>query len=778
MEIKKKHIIMIAICVLLIGALLIYKLCFNKTGSNTNYTYATKGQVAKAVALLNYSKDECSAITNRFENPKGEWYEKYMNAMYELGFYDVESIKATELSPNIALTYGDLNTIVTGLNVNDEWINERLEKKSTRAKVTEEEWLNIYTKLVEAKGNSVVSNVQLTVVATASNVVGLGAWEAVTDNGRYGFEGIAIDYYMDTRVNVYTSGKEIICIMGVDSQIVTYDNAWVLSCDGENIKAHVFGITRNFNGKMSNEVDLKNVINTVADITVTSKVVTNLALKKDTITGKVLSITDEYVDIEGKGKVYFAENKYIYKVYGKLEDKTVKDVLVGYDAQKFVVADGKIQAVVIDRDINAKNIRVLLRTEDFKGMYHDKVVVSSTGGMTIYSGNAKYVVSAGEKIIIELDSGLLELGRVKFESNDIKGKITIDSLVRNYGAPSYRGTIEVSKGEKGLLIVNEVPLEEYLYAVVPSEMPSYYPLEALKVQAVCARTYAYKHLLQNTYYKYGAHIDDSASFQVYNNVEEQDMTNDAVNDTYGQILTHKDEPIMAYFFSTSCGATCDGTIWGSEIPYLKSIFLASGDKLDLSDENTFANFIKTEYDCYEKGTTWFRWSYTMPLDHLNKIIDAELTLVYNKNANHLLTKNAAGKYVKKPFTTVGKVQELRVEKRGNGGVVEEFVIVGSECTVKVLYQNNVRNFLNPEGLEFTRNGETYVTTMNTSPSAYIALEEVREAGILSGYKIYGGGYGHGAGMSQVGAMALAEQLYKYDVILKMFYNDVEIDALY
>ena len=75
----------------------------------------------------------------------------------------------------------------------------------------------------------------------------------------------------------------------------------------------------------------------------------------------------------------------------------MKDVLVGYDAQKFVVADGKIQAVVIDRDINAKNIRVLLRTEDFKSLHHDKVVVSSSGNgnflngamatMTLASGN-------------------------------------------------------------------------------------------------------------------------------------------------------------------------------------------------------------------------------------------------------------------------------------------------------------------------------------------------------------------------------------------------------
>ena len=62
----------------------------------------------------------------------------------------------------------------------------------------------------------------------------------------------------------------------------------------------------------------------------------------------------------------------------------------------------------------------------------------------------------------------------------------------------------------GLLIVNELPLEEYLYAVIPSEMPTYYGLEPLKVQAVCARSYAYKHLVANNLSKYGAHVDDSS----------------------------------------------------------------------------------------------------------------------------------------------------------------------------------------------------------------------------------------------------------------------------
>ena len=67
--------------------------------------------------------------------------------------------------------------------------------------------------------------------------------------------------------------------------------------------------------------------------------------------------------------------------------------------------------------------------------------------------------------------------------------------------------MELLLTEGGIAVINEVLLEEYLYSVVPSEMPSSYPGEALKAQAVCARTYAYGHMEHAGYPKYGAHVD-------------------------------------------------------------------------------------------------------------------------------------------------------------------------------------------------------------------------------------------------------------------------------
>src|SRR5699024_8719446 len=105
----------------------------------------------------------------------------------------------------------------------------------------------------------------------------------------------------------------------------------------------------------------------------------------------------------------------------------------------------------------------------------------------------------------------------------------------------------------------------YLYSVVPSEMPAGYGLEALKAQAVCARSYAYKHMMKNSLSMLGAHVNDSAKYQVYNNLAEHELSTKAVDETMGQIMVSGEEVVEAYYFSTSCGHTTDADIWGSNI---------------------------------------------------------------------------------------------------------------------------------------------------------------------------------------------------------------------
>ena len=102
----------------------------------------------------------------------------------------------------------------------------------------------------------------------------------------------------------------------------------------------------------------------------------------------------------------------------------------------------------------------------------------------------------------------------------------------------YAGTIEVRSTENGYTVVNELPLEEYLYAVVPSEMPSSFSPEALKTQAVCARSYVYMQLMRADLAAYGAHINDSTSYQVYNKVEkDKGICRRCGCDMAGEVLT-------------------------------------------------------------------------------------------------------------------------------------------------------------------------------------------------------------------------------------------------
>ena len=91
------------------------------------------------------------------------------------------------------------------------------------------------------------------------------------------------------------------------------------------------------------------------------------------------------------------------------------------------------------------------------------------------------------------------------------------------------------------------------YSVVPSEMPTEYQKEALKAQAVCARSYAIKQMAGKRLAALGAHVDDSVSFQVYNNLREDAASIAAVNETKGQVVFAENQVAETYFYSVCAG---------------------------------------------------------------------------------------------------------------------------------------------------------------------------------------------------------------------------------
>lgn len=346
----------------------------------------------------------------------------------------------------------------------------------------------------------------------------------------------------------------------------------------------------------------------------------------------------------------------------------------------------------------------------------------------------------------------------------------------------YSGTLEYYEEDDGWVIVNEVSLEEYLCGVVPSEMPSSYDLEALKAQAVCARTYAVWQMQEYAYPDYKAHVDDSVSYQVYNNIERQDSTDRAVKETEGQIMLYEDGPVKAYYFATSCGSTTDENIWEKGdrnlTPYIAGRRVGtSGTDRDLTDEDTFSRFIKKKHaGDLEIGEPWYRWSCYVSLDQIEKNVETWAKVRSDKSEDGIL-RNDGDAYVRDGAGSIGAIRSAEIIERNTGGVVHEMLLTGAEGTLKIKYEYNIRLMLGIPGGTIQKNDGSEGEGGNLLPSGYFVLEPVKKDGKLDGYEICGGGLGHGAGMSQNGARLLAEQGYGYDEILQYFYKGIRLAIL-
>ena len=252
--------------------------------------------------------------------------------------------------------------------------------------------------------------------------------------------------------------------------------------------------------------------------------------------------------------------------------------------------------------IDNPDYRIVIRTNEFAEVFHPDMEISAVGGMTLRYGEESQEVAAGEIEKFIPDDPRFEDGedKIRITAND-GGEITLHSIQRAYGTPSYAGTIELRRTEEGLVVINELPLEKYLCKVVPSEMPFYYELEALKAQAVCARNFAYKQIMDPGYPEYEAILDDSnARYQVYGNCQEDAFVNQAIEETKNQVMRYKGRLVTTLYFSTSCGYTTGLEAWGTEEDeasrYLKSVEV-KGDDGD-----------------YEAEIPWYRWEIRIPVE--------------------------------------------------------------------------------------------------------------------------------------------------------------------
>ena len=221
-------------------------------------------------------------------------------------------------------------------------------------------------------------------------------------------------------------------------------------------------------------------------------------------------------------------------------------------------------------DRKEDTIRVLISVDGTEHYVHSEVRISCAGAYCV-KGDFTVQEEAGTELCL---SEQMQPGQtVWVEPTEATTPLTLESVRRNQGAPAYRGILEVTREEEGFRIINQVDLESYLKGVVPSEMPADAPVEALCAQAVCARTYAVRQIREQRMAEWNADVDDTVSCQVYNNIPEQETSNQAVDANCGMVMLCGGEPIEAYFFSTSWGYTDTDEVWDAKksASYLKSV---------------------------------------------------------------------------------------------------------------------------------------------------------------------------------------------------------------
>lgn len=386
---------------------------------------------------------------------------------------------------------------------------------------------------------------------------------------------------------------------------------------------------------------------------------------------------------------------------------------------------------------------------------------SSTGVMV--------TVTRTTDVLFEFDcSGILDLGVLP----DGQG----DDAVTWFKGYRYAGGFEYARVTGGNInVINVVDLEDYVKGVIPSEMSGSWPLEALKAQAVCARTYARrtsKHLST-----YGFDVCSGSDCQVYNGLSQASSTSDqAAEETAGECLYYDGYLVQdPVYHSSNGGATEDAAnVWGTDKGYLQG-----------------------KEDPYEAMTSIpnYSWSVTYSASELSWILqqkDYDVGTVKNVYVSEYTpmgnvkkvtfegtggTKTVSGDTCRTIFysSTYNKsVKSLRFSINGGGPSGSGGVYVNGSGSV--LSSLDGVSVISGGGRITALDGDS-VSVITSSGTATVTAEggAVRPTSSNDGsFTITGTGNGHNVGMSQYGAKAMAEDGYGYEEILEFYFTDIEI----
>jgi stage II sporulation protein D len=760
----------------------------------------TRATVAKMIALA--FNDKNTIMTTDYEIAfvdveQTKWYAPYINMVVLQGYMSGDD---KGFKPDEPLTLNQAQILLGSLNKNNKTkikITEEIKNKPISYALWTELYINTLKALSKDKALAdvyAIATDSLIVLATPANNATQKPWTMTTDKGSYGFAGLNMDSYMDCKVKVYSKDYEVIALAEIEDTQPTLTNAYLVAAKDTELTIFVQGATRTYKTTNDMVLDTTQFTIPIIDLKIKGDTIVQVGPSKNKINGRLLSVDGSKVELDSGKREMAADMKVYSNIDGNIEAKSIKSIVTGSDMAEYVIKQDKICAAIIHKNITPSTIRVALNTNGFASLIHSTVKLTATSDFTLsYKGGTKDY-KAGEILEVskDINATLFDSDRIYITPKN--GKVVLQSITRAYGNPKYRGTIEIAKKGDGYCIVNEVGLEEYLYSVVPSEMPTDYGFEAAKVQAITARSYAYNQIFSNKYYTYGASVEDSIQSQVYNNTAENELSIKAVDATKNKVLTYNGGVISSNFFSTSAGVTANsGEVWMNtttkEFPATTPAYLTSvkqyleADYGDLSNEDNAAKFFKTiDMNAYDAKFSWFRWNTTMTAKALSASINANLKERYQANNAAIKTFVKENTYKSKPVETIGELTDLQVLKRGAGGNIMELLLVGTSATIKVSTEYNVRALLKPfkyiEGSEdviINRKDGTKLSNYSLMPSAFFTFDKsMDEQGKLSAVTFYGGGNGHGAGMSQNGVKAMSDLGFNYEKILLHYYSGTEI----
>ena len=454
-----------------------------------------------------------------------------------------------------------------------------------------------------------------------------------------------------------------------------------------------------------------------------------------------------------------------------------------------------------------KVIRVALSNQSFSAYEHDSVRLSSDNMISIIdlskngSDSQIYVADSNRILEVIMQDGQFFIfsdgnlifeklqGPLLFSSND---DLKVLDLNRKGTPAKYKGMIEIRIGASGkkFNIINVVDIDNYLRGVVPNEMPVSFGIEALKAQAIAARNYATNANMSSNY-----DLVDSTAAQVYYGANSYSWLSDtAVNKTKGIYALYHEKPIMALYFSTSGGITddwddvfADGTNYGIH-PYLKARYDKEGQKPLRTEEDVKA-FYSTREGGIDTNSPKYRWEFVFERSELENVLHN--TLLQQSNAGLVSPKYD-------PNNKIEGLRELRPIKRTQSGKVTELLIIAKNGEWKVKKELGIRRvlkknnamlpsanfFVETSGFEKLSSDDVADNISDNSE----APEEIEKGAVFKfisnvvekypkTFKITGGGFGHGVGMSQFGAYNMAKAGRKYPEILNHYYTNINISTM-